>query len=176
MEKKCVDCGSTENLQEHHISYEPEKTVMLCVNCHKKRHNNNHGVGLAKGQYPRETEEKDIVFGKLPNVKEEFKKFWREGKTYEELKERFDVSFATINNWRKKLGLKTRLGKKKEEKKDIITVTIEEEIVEKVDEIAKDVDMSRSQVVENLVKKAFGMQESDWLEIREKVIETEQRR
>ena len=84
--------------------------------------------------------------------------------------------------------------------KESISITIEREVVEKVDEIAEGYGMSRSEVVENLVKKALGkssifsapklleeikeekeeeenvIEESDWLEIREKVIETEQRR
>lgn len=35
----CKDCGATKNLEEHHISHEPEETVMLCHECHVKRHN-----------------------------------------------------------------------------------------------------------------------------------------
>lgn len=45
MEKceKCEVCGATENLQLHHISYEPEITQCLCVSCHQEVH--GHGVG-----------------------------------------------------------------------------------------------------------------------------------
>ena len=43
--KVCEICGSTDNLQLHHVSYEPEITQVLCVNCHKEVH--EHGVGCA---------------------------------------------------------------------------------------------------------------------------------
>ena len=39
----CVQCGSTVNLQEHHISYDPPNVITLCVDCHTKLH--NHYVG-----------------------------------------------------------------------------------------------------------------------------------
>lgn len=32
----CQDCGTTENLLEHHISYSPEITKTLCKSCHLK--------------------------------------------------------------------------------------------------------------------------------------------
>ena len=41
--QKCELCGATERLQRHHISYEPEITQLLCVNCHRDVH--GHGVG-----------------------------------------------------------------------------------------------------------------------------------
>ena len=47
MIKICEICGATENIQEHHISYEPEIKQFLCVDCHKVVH--NHGVGKAPG-------------------------------------------------------------------------------------------------------------------------------
>ena len=33
----CADCGTTENLIEHHGSYIPEITEVLCVSCHAKQ-------------------------------------------------------------------------------------------------------------------------------------------
>ena len=48
MSKECEICGTTENLQEHHISYEPEIKQTLCVKCHQKQHN-GHGVGSSRG-------------------------------------------------------------------------------------------------------------------------------
>lgn len=35
---ECIECGSVENLDEHHTSYEPEKTVILCRACHQSVH------------------------------------------------------------------------------------------------------------------------------------------
>jgi len=33
---KCKKCGSTENLIQHHVSYEPEIKDALCQSCHNK--------------------------------------------------------------------------------------------------------------------------------------------
>ena len=43
MARKCEICGATENVQTHHISYEPEILQSLCVACHRNIH--GHGVG-----------------------------------------------------------------------------------------------------------------------------------
>lgn len=43
MIKTCERCGTRENIQTHHLSYDPEITQYLCVNCHQKVH--GHGVG-----------------------------------------------------------------------------------------------------------------------------------
>ena len=37
-----------------------------------------------------------------------------------------------------------------------LSITMEREVVEEVDEIAEDYDMSRSEVIENCVKKTLG--------------------
>jgi len=37
---KCEICGSRENLIVHHISYEKNKTIRVCRNCHGKIHRN----------------------------------------------------------------------------------------------------------------------------------------
>lgn len=42
--KTCEECGSLDDLQEHHISYDPEIKQVLCVTCHKRKHP-GHGVG-----------------------------------------------------------------------------------------------------------------------------------
>lgn len=34
----CIECGSTEQLVEHHVSYDPEDTVWMCRSCHIKLH------------------------------------------------------------------------------------------------------------------------------------------
>lgn len=35
---ECIECGSRENIDKHHTSYEPEETVMLCRSCHQSVH------------------------------------------------------------------------------------------------------------------------------------------
>ena len=39
--EKCEECGMTENVVLHHVSYEPEVTQKLCRSCHTKAH--THG-------------------------------------------------------------------------------------------------------------------------------------
>lgn len=36
--KKCKICGKEEDLVEHHISYEPEQTIWVCDDCHRRIH------------------------------------------------------------------------------------------------------------------------------------------
>ena len=43
----CAICGKAAT-QKHHISYDPEILIDVCVKCHKWIHKNEHGVGLAK--------------------------------------------------------------------------------------------------------------------------------
>lgn len=40
MSQTCIKCNSQDNVEEHHISYVPEETVMLCHSCHKRVHSN----------------------------------------------------------------------------------------------------------------------------------------
>jgi len=35
---RCTVCGSEENIQRHHLSYEPEVTIFLCRKCHTLIH------------------------------------------------------------------------------------------------------------------------------------------
>ena len=38
----CNECGSTENLIDHHVQYEPEEIIkVLCQSCHIKYHKRN---------------------------------------------------------------------------------------------------------------------------------------
>lgn len=37
----CKKCGSDKNVVQHHIKYQPEKTVMLCASCHGKAHSHD---------------------------------------------------------------------------------------------------------------------------------------
>ncbi len=46
---KCVVCKTNEATQEHHISYDPELTIDICVPCHDSTHK-GHGVGRGRGQ------------------------------------------------------------------------------------------------------------------------------
>lgn len=35
----CQICGNTENIVNHHTSYDPEKIIKVCCSCHRKIHN-----------------------------------------------------------------------------------------------------------------------------------------
>lgn len=37
-EERCASCGSTANVIMHHLSYDPEIKVPLCLSCHRKVH------------------------------------------------------------------------------------------------------------------------------------------
>lgn len=37
----CEICEAREKRIEHHISYEPEKTILICKSCHNKIHTND---------------------------------------------------------------------------------------------------------------------------------------
>ncbi|MBA7555947.1 hypothetical protein ES705_48640 [subsurface metagenome] len=50
---KCVICKDKEATQSHHIRYEPEITIEVCVPCHKRLHNYEVGVGRGRGTLPR---------------------------------------------------------------------------------------------------------------------------
>jgi hypothetical protein len=36
----CSQCGSIRALKYHHITYNPEKVIVLCTRCHTKLHKN----------------------------------------------------------------------------------------------------------------------------------------
>lgn len=42
-EGSCAICDSNKNLQVHHLSYDPEIFMILCINCHRNLH--KHKVG-----------------------------------------------------------------------------------------------------------------------------------
>lgn len=92
MTKKCEICGSTENLQRHHVSYEPGITQILCVDCHKKVH--NHGVGKAQGWSSM-----------LKHVKENVEALFKAGAANKEIAEKYGISDVTASHWRKRVGL-----------------------------------------------------------------------
>jgi len=35
---KCVECGATEQIHQHHTNYNTDKTVPLCASCHRVVH------------------------------------------------------------------------------------------------------------------------------------------
>jgi hypothetical protein len=35
---KCERCGSTNEITRHHISYKPNRWIILCKKCHLKEH------------------------------------------------------------------------------------------------------------------------------------------
>ena len=41
---KCSNCNSTSYIVNHHLSYEPEKTILLCKACHKKWHKKHPNI------------------------------------------------------------------------------------------------------------------------------------
>ena len=102
--KTCLDCGSTKNLQKHHVSYNPEVTIDLCIDCHQKRHP-HHGVGVSSFE------------NKLEGNKKDFRMLWKKGVPYKELTNIFDVSIVTIYNWSRKLDLPIR-GENAEKKQN----------------------------------------------------------
>ena len=38
LERRCQECGATNSLLVHHLTYEPEVLVVLCQSCHRKFH------------------------------------------------------------------------------------------------------------------------------------------
>ena len=66
---KCVICKKEEATQKHHICYDPEIILDVCVPCHIKLH--KHGVGLPKGATPTIIEEPPEITPKLPTFTKE---------------------------------------------------------------------------------------------------------
>ena len=64
----CSICHLREATQKHHISYDPEIVIHVCVDCHGLLH--NHGVGRAKGSSQQvqadETEHNIYLYRNLP--------------------------------------------------------------------------------------------------------------
>ena len=90
--KKCDICGTTEDLQNHHISYEPEIIQVLCVGCHEELH--GHGVGKS---------ENCPLFDKL---KDDFITLSNNGMIPRtEVAEKLGISYMTAYLWDKKLNI-----------------------------------------------------------------------
>lgn len=91
----CQLCGSNNNLQEHHISYNPPQIILLCRKCHQEQHP-KHGVGLAS-------------FQKI-DIPKDFSIAWQ-NLTYRDIMKKYGISYATVHNWAKKLTLRRKISK-----------------------------------------------------------------
>jgi len=110
---KCEICGAETNLQTHHISYDPEITIRVCVKCHNQLHP-HHGVG--KANWAKLTKEQ----------LENFRRMWEEGeRSVKKFMEAFGISAMTVYNYKKKLGLKGKLKYEGLEETKIIKVSLE---------------------------------------------------
>lgn len=89
----CKICGSVNYLQKHHISYDPPQIIILCQDCHQKQHN-DHGVGLSTFQ--------------VKPIPEDFSESWKT-KKYNEIMEKYNISYATVWIWARKMKLKPKV-------------------------------------------------------------------
>ena len=74
--KKCFECETTQDLQEHHVvprSRGGTKTVTLCYECHMKAHGRS-GKGLYHSRLTKEgiakAKQKGVKLGNRTNLKE----------------------------------------------------------------------------------------------------------
>ena len=150
----CEVCGTTENIQKHHISYGPEIKQFLCVTCHQKIH--GHGVGKAPGW--------TTLF---KGLKEDAEILFKEEATNKEVSKACDISYATASHWRKKLGLglpqwvsvaehPNWKGGEKEENKPMMGFHIEQKYKDRVEAIADSFEQeTMSDVIEAILKAFF---------------------
>jgi len=90
----CFKCGSTKNLQVHHLSYKPEIVVWVCTQCHLKLHKNKHGVGAPQGWKGYSSEEIKKVIS-----------LWKKGCTLDKIRSEVGPAPNTTAKWIKKQGL-----------------------------------------------------------------------
>ena len=96
--KVCELCGTPDDLQIHHISYDPEITQILCVSCHKKQHP-GHGVGKSENS-PMFDELRDEFIDLhlvMPNICS--------------VAAKLEISLPTAHQWDKKTGCKAYMGR-----------------------------------------------------------------
>ena len=71
MSEKCAVCGGKAT-QIHHLGYDPEIAIHLCVPCHVKVH--EHGVGRGKGEQLKpiapKHEERELILPMFTTKKE----------------------------------------------------------------------------------------------------------
>ena len=77
MKTLCAICKTREAVQKHHICYDPEITIDVCLECHKLIH--NHGVGRGRGS---------------PPLREEYRRISLKAEFIEYIEERIDCSIA----------------------------------------------------------------------------------
>jgi len=78
------------------VSYEPEITEDLCVNCHKNLH--NHGVGLVEGKGGTSL---------FSLIRDEIFMLLDAGAPDTEIADLCNVCFITVGYWKRKLGFKS---------------------------------------------------------------------
>lgn len=111
----CDMCGAEDNLQVHHISYEPVVTQVLCVHCHQKRHP-QHGVGKSSNS---------PMFDRL---KETFILLSEGGgKNRSAVANALGISYMTAYLWDKKLKIKRHINVPQNNRKKRCKITITEE-------------------------------------------------
>jgi transposase len=98
MIKTCEKCGTRENIQTHHLCYDPEITQYLCVKCHQKAHGNKHGVGSVGF--------KGTNAGLLSDLREEIIMLCEAEATNKEIAKSLGVSKVTASRWKETLGFK----------------------------------------------------------------------
>jgi hypothetical protein len=62
---KCSICKTNEASQKHHLSYQPEISIDVCVPCHKQLHNHGVGYGVGFHQVPQNEEPYYSIIGQF---------------------------------------------------------------------------------------------------------------
>jgi hypothetical protein len=139
----CRHCGATENLQSHHISYEPEIIQTLCVKCHLAVHENKHGVGKSSSS---------LLYKKL--IDEWIK--LRKEKNMNRMRATMilGISYMTGYLWDKRLGIIPPPSIHQSSIK--IKVTIEDDLIKMIDKEAQRLGLrSRSLLISPILRKHF---------------------
>lgn len=141
MSEVCELCGTTENLQGHHISYNPEIKQTLCIDCHQLQHP-NHGVGRAKGSF---------LFDKLKN---EFIIESDEGRvSWTTVAKKLGISCMTACTWGKKLGIKRcRIGGRYIKDPDFAVLCLLTELIIEVPNLNDETRISMTKVHNMLMR------------------------
>ena len=56
--ENCSLCGYEENIEEHHLSYDEDRTMMVCKKCHEDIHHTNKYPELKPIDYPNKYKSK----------------------------------------------------------------------------------------------------------------------
>jgi len=114
--KRCEICNAEKDLQIHHISYDPEITIVVCIKCHSKLHP-THGVGrpIGKGKSGHN----------LRSQLQKFKELYERGASLYEIQKELKISHVTAYKYKRILGLKKPLKHKNGEGYALIRVRIQ---------------------------------------------------